>query len=122
MENDEILKLLLRKELDVSPGASFDIDARIKDLKSLNESYKHVFEFKIGDIVHWKKGLKNKKVPAYGEPAVVIQNLVQPILDDKEDTSSPYFREPLNIKLGVIRNGDLLIFHFDSHRFELLQR
>lgn len=86
-------------------------------------SRRHVFA--PGDLVTWKPGLKNKRFPRYGSPAVIIDVLKTPILDhDNEDgAGSPYFREPLDLVLGVIAEdgparGDLLTYHFDSRRFQ----
>lgn len=75
-------------------------------------------EFKPGDIVEWKKGLKNKRYPAYEGVAVVIEKLEQPIYDDSDGPGSPYFREPLDLILGLNdEEGNFVLFHFDSRRF-----
>ena len=74
-------------------------------------------QFKLGDIVQWKKGLKNAK---FTGPFVVIDILEQPVLDEDEDGSrSQYFREQLDCILGFIdSDGDLVAHHYDSRRFE----
>jgi len=75
--------------------------------------------FKRGDAVRWKKGLKNKKYPKEDQVAVVIQQLDEPIIQGERDSGSPYFREPLDLKLGVLDDdGDLMVFHYDKQRFE----
>lgn len=74
--------------------------------------------FKPGDLVQWKLGLKNKRRPAMGELAVVIEVLPSPIFDAHKGASVAYFREPLDIRLGLLdEDGDFLIYHFDSRRF-----
>ncbi|MEV4736665.1 MULTISPECIES: hypothetical protein [unclassified Microbacterium] len=71
-----------------------------------------------GQFVQWKPNLRNKIRPAYGEPAVVIELLEEPALNEEKDTSSPYFREPIDLALGVVDDeGEILIYHFDSRRF-----
>jgi len=78
--------------------------------------------FAPGHIVQWKPGMKNRSVPAYGEPAIVTEVLSPPILlASPELDGSNMFREPLSIVLGLIdKDGDFLLFHFDARRFELM--
>jgi len=74
--------------------------------------------FKPGDLVQWKLGLKNKRKPAEGELAVVVEVLPSPIFDAHKGASVAYFREPLDIRLGILdEDGDFIIYHFDSRRF-----
>lgn len=91
-------------------------------VKTLNETY-FLFNishnFSVGHIARWKKGLKNRKFPSYDEPVIVVQVLTEPIFDGTEESGSSYFRERLDIVLGVINpDGDFLLFHYDSRRFE----
>jgi len=67
--------------------------------------------------------MRVRLLPRYGEPAVVVATLEQPIFDKAaEDSGSPFFREPLDLALGVIDNyNDFVIFYFDSRRFEPFQ-
>jgi hypothetical protein len=75
-------------------------------------------QFLVGDLVQWKAGLKNKKSPAYDQPIIVTEVLSQAIIDSKDESGSPYFREPLDIKAGEIKDGDFLEYYMDSRRFE----
>ena len=78
--------------------------------------------FKIGDLVQWKQGLKNRSFPAFGEPAVITQVLDKPIYDPSEaDACSPFFREPLTIVIAVLHDGNLREHHADGRRYELFQ-
>ena len=75
--------------------------------------------FKSKQFVRWKEGLQNRSRPAYGEPAIVWQILPQALMDEEKGTGSPYFREPLDMVLGVLGdNGEFILFHYDSRRFE----
>jgi hypothetical protein len=80
--------------------------------------------FKTGDLVCWKPGLKNCRVPAYGMPAVALEVLAGEQLDNEQESGSLCFREPLSLVLGVFwdrepRRGDFMVFHFDDgRRFE----
>ncbi|WP_438352331.1 hypothetical protein [Microbacterium sp. CJ88] len=74
--------------------------------------------FAPGDLVVWKPGLKNRVRPAYDEPAVVVEVLDNPVLNTESDPSSVYFREPLDILIGILDDEEeILVYHFDSRRF-----
>ncbi len=77
-------------------------------------------QFQPGQLVQWKKGLKNKRTPEYGEPVVVVQVLAEAVYEQKETSAgSPYFREPLTLVAGEVdKDGDFLCFHYDARRFE----
>jgi len=77
--------------------------------------------FRAGQIVQWKPGMRNKRIPDYGQAAIVMDVLNPPVYDSrKELEGSNLFREPLNLALGVKDDdGDFLIFHFDGRRFEV---
>lgn len=76
-------------------------------------------QFTAGQLVTWKKGMKNRRSPGYGEPAIVIEVLATPLLNPGDESGTPYFREPLDIIIGTLdADGDLLCFHYDSRRFE----
>ncbi len=75
-----------------------------------------------GIIVGWKPGLRNRKWPRQDEPAVVVERLPEPVFDTDE-TGSTYFREPLDVILGVFidtpeHRGDFLVFHANSQRYQ----
>jgi hypothetical protein len=79
-------------------------------------------KFKTGEVVKWKKGLKNKKYPKEEQLAIVIQELEEPIIQGERDSGTPYFREPLDLILGVLdQTGDLMLFHYDKRRFEKVE-
>eukprot|EP00727_Mastigamoeba_balamuthi_P010657 m51a1_g6213 hypothetical protein (271) ;mRNA; r:179583-180577 len=69
-----------------------------------------------GDLVEWKEGLKNKRRPAEGEIAVVLEVLPTPLYDGGKGASVSYFREPLDVKLGILDNETLLAYFYDSRR------
>jgi hypothetical protein len=77
--------------------------------------------FKKGQLVTWKKGLKNRRNPAYGNPVIVVEVLSEPVFDteNKGGAGSSYFREPLTLVAGRISNdGDFVCFHYDGRRME----
>jgi hypothetical protein len=88
-------------------------------LKQLSERLDQLHSFTKGQFVKWKAGLKNRKFPDYGEPAVVTTVLPSPIFDPGEVTAgSAYFQEPLSFVLGMYREEEFLEFRLDSRRFE----
>ena len=72
-----------------------------------------------GMLAMWKPGLKNRRFPAYGQPVIVVERLSAPILDHETESGMTYYREPLDLLLGILhRDGDFLVYHFDSRRFQ----
>lgn len=94
-------------------------EVTIGRLRALLASLLEADTFKVGDIVVWRNGLKNRTYPDYGTPAIVVEVLSPPLIDTIDDSGSPYFREALNLRLGVIdERGDFLTFVYDGRRFE----
>jgi hypothetical protein len=88
-------------------------------LRELAERLDQLHSFTKGQFVKWKPGLKNRRFPDYGEPAIVTAILPSPIFDPGEVTAgSPYFQEPLTFVLGTYRDDEFLEFRLDSRRFE----
>lgn len=90
--------------------------------KRLRDAYNLFMEkesFTPGQLVKWKPGMINKKIPGENEVGIVIEMLEEPLRDnDGRDAGSPYFREPLDLVLGVFdQDGDFITFYFDSRRF-----
>ena len=74
--------------------------------------------FQPGDLVQWKPGLKNKRMPHKDELAIVVEVLPSPITDSDKGSSGSYFLEPLDVRLGIVDDdGDFVIFYYDSRRF-----
>jgi len=93
-------------------------DELIRKVASFVES---PVDFKPGDIVRWKRGLKNKKMPTDDQPAVVIKQLSKPIIVD-QDSGTPYFNEPLDLVLAFTgREGELVVFYYDRRRFKRVE-
>ena len=77
-----------------------------------------------GMFAVWKPGLKNRRFPRYGEPVVVVALLDEPIVNPGDESGSPYFREPLDLLLGLVRGDDreFLVYHADRRRFQPAER
>lgn len=77
---------------------------------------------KPGDLVTWREGLKNKRFPDYGQPAIVLDVLDSPITDYDNDIASQYYGEQLNVRVGFFDdNDDFVAFLFDGRRFQILE-
>lgn len=92
---------------------------RVSLLRQLFDSYCTPQEFAVGDLVVWKDGLKNRRMPEYSVPGVVAEVLDTPVLDEHKEAGSAYYREPLTIKVGILdpTDDELLFWHFDGARF-----
>ncbi len=87
-------------------------------IRKVNSFVELPVDFKPGDTVRWKRGLKNKRFPADGQLAVVIKQLSAPLITDK-DSGTAYFQEPLDLVLAVLdKEGELVVFYYDRRRFE----
>lgn len=78
-------------------------------------------DFKPGDLVRWKAGLRHCKWPEYGEPAVVLD--VRPGQVDLEDNgSTTCYQEPRDLRIGLLSPlGVFAGWWMDSSRFEPYQ-
>lgn len=78
--------------------------------------------FKPGQIVQWKPGMRNRRLPKYGEPAIVMEVLNPAVFDnDVNSHGSNLYHEPLTLVLGIIDpdDGEYLCLHYDGRRFEV---
>ena len=93
--------------------------AHKRKLAELAERLYQYHVFTKGHFVIWKPGLKNRKFPEYGEPAIVGSVLPDAIFDPSENAAgSPYFQEPLSFMIGVVCDDDFIEFRVDGRRFE----
>jgi hypothetical protein len=101
------------------PKIDTPIELHQHKLEELAERLDQFHRFAKGQFVKWKPGLKNRKFPDYGEPAIVTAVLPSPIFDPGEGTAgSPYFQEPLTFVVGMCMEDEFLEFRLDARRFE----
>jgi len=84
------------------------------------KSYDEHSPMNVGDLVKWKKGMRNRRFPSADGVAIVTKVYPSPIYDQAaKDSGSPQFHDPMSIVLGVIdEDGDFVEFHYDGNRFE----
>jgi hypothetical protein len=106
-----------------TPGYKSTMPARdVSGLQSRYEEFGKKHIFKPGQLVQWKPGLKNRRLPEYGEAAIVLEVLTKPVYDRNAGAESLYFREPLDILIALLGgDGDLVAYHYDKRRFEPVQ-
>ena len=94
------------------------IDAKLRLRKAL-AWLQRKNEFKEGDLIKWKAGLKNRPFLTYAQRAIVIRVLGAPITSPCEDPLSPLFGEELDVQIGVYEfKKGVVVYHVDSRRFE----
>lgn len=114
----ELLNSVREKDSDNEDEKSYG-EEHLTQLRTACDNFLTKEDFKVGQIVKWKKDLKNRKLPQKNQPAIVVRVLDEPIVSTDDESSSPYFLENLDIVLGVMSNdGTFLTFYYDSSRFE----
>lgn len=100
-------------------AATVYTEANVQQLKDLRERFLQPQNIEVGQIVKWKTGLKNKRLPKMGQPAIVMEVFEKPITPDERESGSPYYLEPLDLILGVVdEDKDFVTFYYDKRRFE----
>lgn len=108
----------------VASGTDEQLEAERKRCGALTALYERLNngreqQLRPGGLAQWKPGLKNRKHPEYGEPAVVLEVRVPPLIDTSFESGSPYFREPLGIVVGLLDDDvELSAMYADARRFE----
>jgi hypothetical protein len=88
-------------------------------LKQVSSDFQNHQQFQINQIVRWKPFLKNRKIPSYNAPAVVLEVFDPPIYDEAATNAcSIYFKEPLSLRIGFFDDeGDFVEMYVDGSRF-----
>jgi hypothetical protein len=73
-------------------------------------------DFKPGDLVEYKPGLRNTRRPRYNEAAIVLE--IQPgQLDPEHEAGSPYYKAPSDMRISVLNGRKILCYWVDRRRF-----
>jgi len=96
----------------------------IRTISDRFKAYQSPYNFKVGDIVKWKSGMRNRRFPAPDGVAIVTKIYPAPIYDPTfKESGSPNFHDPMTVVLGIIdEDGDFAELHYDGNRFELATR
>lgn len=94
-------------------------EAQAKDLTDRFRAMQPEHQFKPGDLVQWRGGLKNCKRPAYGQPAVVLGLLPGAMADESSCSGRGYYGESADLRVGFTdAEGDFMSFGASSQRME----
>ena len=77
----------------------------MSDLNALYGAYETKHNFKPGDRVKWKAGLKDRPFPDYGEPAVILEVIIGQKWDSGSSVPSP---SPIQARIGAVGEGGSL--------------
>lgn len=99
---------------------TISIQERISRLNIILERLQTKHVFKPGDLVQWKKRLRNESRPRYGEPVIVVELLQKKLRGNAENSScSPCFQESLQLVAGDIDDDlNFALRNYDPRRFE----
>ncbi|MBW4486084.1 MAG: hypothetical protein KME14_26475 [Tildeniella torsiva UHER 1998/13D] len=115
----ELLKSLREKDSETTEEEQSYGEEHLVRLREACDRLCENEDFEVGQIVKWKKDLKNRRLPRQNQPAIVVKVLDEPIVSSDDESGSPYFLEKLDIILGVMsKDGTFLTFYYDSSRFE----
>lgn len=83
--------------------------------------YTEEYTPQLGDVVQWKDTMKDRKVPQYNEPAVIVEVLDEPLngYEDKDvNFAQMYATCYYDIVIGIMEDGEFFTYLADSRRFE----
>jgi len=122
MQNFEEVDILDRiREAKASANNATEREklAAAEKLVTLSRSYAEVNRFKVGDLVTWKPGMRNRRLPAYDQVVIVSAVIEGNRFGPEKSSGSPYFREPESMKVAFIdeSDGEFVEFCMDKQRF-----
>jgi hypothetical protein len=117
----------LQKKIDFfkDKNAEFKVDnisEYIEKLKSALKDFETHYEFRVGDILVWKSCMNNKMLPKINQPVIVIEVFKEAIFDTSKESSSTYFQELLDMKIGLLHPEDnvFITYFANSQRYRPL--
>jgi hypothetical protein len=122
--NEEEIESLAKRISQQLNSCQDDCSSELRRLQVLfNRFCEPSPDFKPGDIVRWKTGLKNRKFPHDGQMCIVLDVLKEPVINNTAEPGSPFYREPLDLILAVLVEGEnnFTLYHYDKRRFELVR-
>lgn len=81
--------------------------ATAEEIKAAGMLYLEKNEFKLGDLITWKDGMRDCRFPEYGKPAVVIDILVGQ--RSATDDSGNHENEPWDVRIGLLMETVILM-------------
>lgn len=87
-------------------------------LRMAHEVFIQGHSFQEGQLVQFKPGMKDRKVPEAGQPTIVMELLDEVLTDPKAGFDTPYATCKYDMVVGVFVKGTFTTFYADSRRYE----
>ncbi len=87
-----------------------------EELAELGARYLVKHDFKPGDLVAWKPGLRDCKWPKEGSAGVVMEVILEHRREESDGGNHYY--EPIDVRVGVVVNETFEGFWIDGNRLE----
>lgn len=89
----------------------------VLNLRAAAKDYAEVARLVEGDLVQWKRFMRNRKYPDYGSPCVVMGDAPKPEVGPLFTLGSDH--DPVDVLIGYL-DGDMsfMIVAVDSHRLQ----
>jgi len=113
---DAVTKLKEKAE-ESKAGAISYRPGTTEEIWEAGQRYLQKHDLVPGQLVRWKKGLRNAKIPGDGEPAVILE-VVPGMRSEAGDLGGSHDFEPNEIRVGIINEGRLFAWWLDANRFE----
>jgi len=119
IEEVDVLETIRRAKDSATNSADRDRLIRAERLVKLQRSYAENARFRVGDLVMWKDGMRNRRLPAYGQVVIVSAVFDSVRYGPEKSSGSPYFREPETIKIAFVDDddGEFVEYCMDKQRF-----
>lgn len=107
-----------------NPAAAQAISAHIQQeavtrIADAGVAFLQTNQFARGSMVRWKPGMRVARLLAYGQPAVVLQVLREPLVDEDASVLDPSRSYRCDLLIGVeSTTGQFATFYADSRRLE----
>jgi len=115
----DILDVIRKAKQASNSGAERERLNAAERLVTFQRSYAEPSRFCVGDLVMWKNGMRNRRLPKYGQVVIVSAVFDCVMYNAEKSSGSPYFREPETIKIAFVDedDGEFVEFCMDSQRF-----
>ena len=86
---------------------------------TLGRAYDQMETFRVGDVVKWKDGMRNRRMPRYDQPVIVSAVFDSVQYGPEKSSGSPYFREPEHMRVAFVdeEDNEFVEFCVDAQRF-----
>jgi len=121
-EEPDILDAIRKAKDSAESPAEREKFIKAERLVKLQRSYAEVNRFRVGDLVMWKDGMRNRRSPGYGQVVIVSAVYDSISYGPEKSSGSPYFREPETMKIAFIDedDGEFMEFCVDKQRFRIV--